>query len=60
MVNTGVAITLLMNKWVDAHRLAVKEKAAKYILGANGTSVKIVGMTSMTLFSGTHTGAGHV
>ena len=27
----------------------MKEKAAKYISGANGTMVKIVGMTSMTL-----------
>ena len=49
MVNTGVAITLLMKKWANAHGLAVKEKAAKYILGANGTSIKIVGMTSKTL-----------
>ena len=49
MVNTGVAITLLMKKWVDAHSLAVNDKVAKYISGANGTSVKIVGITSMTL-----------
>ena len=49
MVDTGVAITLLMKKWVDTHRLTIKEKAAKYILGANGASVRIVGMTSMTL-----------
>ena len=34
---------------MDAHGLAVKEKAAKYSLSANGTSVKIMGMTSMTL-----------
>ena len=27
----------------------MKEKPAKYISGANGTVVKIVGMTSMTL-----------
>ena len=27
----------------------MKEKAAEYILGANGVVVKIVGMTSMTL-----------
>ena len=27
----------------------MKEKAAEYILGANGTMVKIVGTTSMTL-----------
>ena len=38
-----------MKKWADAHGLAVKEKAAKYILGINGTSIKIVGTTSMTL-----------
>ena len=38
-----------MKKWVDAHRLTMKEKAAEYISGANGTAVKIVGMTSMTL-----------
>ena len=49
MVDTGVAITLLMKKWVDTHRLTVKEKAAEYISGANGTAVKIVGTTSMTL-----------
>ena len=49
MVNTWAAITLLMKKWVDAHSLAVKEKAAEYISGTNCTSVKIVGMTSMTL-----------
>ena len=49
MVDTGAAITLLMKKWVDAHGLTVKEKAAEYISGANGTMVKIVGTTSMTL-----------
>ena len=49
MVNTGVAITLLMKKWADAHGLTMKEKVAKYILGANRTMVKIIGMTSMTL-----------
>ena len=49
MVDTGAAITLLMKKWVDAHELTVKEKAAESILGTNGTVVKIVGMTSMTL-----------
>ena len=49
MVNTGAAITLLIKKWVDTHGLTVKEKAAEYISGANGTAVKIVGMTSMTL-----------
>ena len=49
MVDTGAAITLLMKKWADAHGLTVKEKAAEYILGANGTVVKIVGTTSMTL-----------
>ena len=31
MVNIGVAIMLLMLKWVDAHGLTVKEKAAEYI-----------------------------
>ena len=49
MVNTGMAITLLTKKWADAHGLPVREKAAKYIPGANGTAVKIVGTTSMTL-----------
>ena len=49
MVDTGVAITLLIKKWADAHGLTMKEKAAKYILSANGTVVKIVGTTSMTL-----------
>ena len=49
MVSLGVAITLLMKKWADAHSLAVKEKVAKYISGNNGMSIKIVGMTSMTL-----------
>ena len=49
MVNTGTAITLLMKKWADTHSLTIKEKVAKYILGANRRAVKIVGMTSMTL-----------
>ena len=49
MVDIGMAITLLMKKWADAHGLTMKEKAAKYISGANRTAVKIVGMTSMTL-----------
>ena len=49
MVDTGAAITLVMKKWADAQGLAIKEKAAKYILDANGTSVKLVGTTSMTL-----------
>ena len=49
MVDTGAAITLLMKKWVDAHGLTVREKAAEYISGANGNTVKIVGTTCMTL-----------
>ena len=49
MVDTGAAITLLTKKWVDAHGLPMREKVAEYISGANGTVVKIVGMTSMTL-----------
>ena len=49
MVDTGAAITLLTKKWVDAHGLTIKEKAVRYISGANGTMVKIVGTTSMTL-----------
>ena len=49
MVDMGIAITLLMKKWADAHGLTVKKKAAEYILGANSTVVKIVGTTSMTL-----------
>ena len=49
MVDMGMAITLLMKKWANAHSLTAKEKAAKYISGANGTAVKTVGMTSMNL-----------
>ena len=49
MVDLGAAIAILMKKWVDAHGLAVKEKVAKYILGANRTSVKIAGMTRISL-----------
>ena len=49
MVDTGAAITLMIKKWADAHRLTMKEKLAEYISGANGTTVKIVGTTSMTL-----------
>ena len=49
MVNTGMAITLLMKRWADAHGLAMKEKAAEYISGTNGMVAKIVGTTSMTL-----------
>ena len=49
MVDTRVAITLLTKKWADAHGLPVKEKVAEYISGANGTAVKIIGTTSMTL-----------
>ena len=49
IVDMEVAITLLMKNWVDAHGLTMKEKAAEYILGANSTSIRIVGMTSMTL-----------
>ena len=39
MVDMGAAITLLMKKWVGAHGLTMKEKAAEYILGTNGTAV---------------------
>ena len=49
MVDTGMAITLLTKKWADAHGLPVREKVAEYILDANGTVVKIIGTTSMTL-----------
>ena len=49
MVNTCTAITLLIKKWADAHGLTVKEKAAEYISGTNGTVFKLVGTTSMTL-----------
>ena len=49
IVDMGTAITLLTKKWEDIHGLTVKEKAAEYILGTNGTVVKIVGTTSMTL-----------
>ena len=49
MVDTGAAITLLTKKWADAHGLPMKEKVAEYISGTNGTAVKIIGTTSMTL-----------
>ena len=49
MVDTGMAITLLIRKWSDAHGLTMREKAAEYISGANRTAVKIIGTTSMTL-----------
>ena len=49
MVDTRVAITLLMKKWVDDHRLTMREKAAKCNSGANGTVVWIMGTTSKTL-----------
>ena len=49
MVDMGAAITLLTKKWAEAHGLTMKEKVAEYISGANGTVVKIVGTTSMTL-----------
>ena len=49
MVDMGTAITLLTKKWVDAHDLTMKEKAAEYISGVNGMVVKIVGTTSTTL-----------
>ena len=49
MVDMATAITLLMKKLADAHGLTVKEKVAEYISGANGTVVKIVVTTSMTL-----------
>ena len=49
MVDTGAAITLLIKKWVDAYGLAVKEKVTECILGTSGTSIKIVGMNTMTL-----------
>ena len=35
MVDMGMAITLLMKKWVDAHGLTIKEKATEYISGTN-------------------------
>ena len=50
MVDMGMAITLLINKWADTHGLTVKEKAAKYISGANLMVVKIVSTTSIILF----------
>ena len=53
MVDMDVAITLLTKKWADAHGLTVKEKAAEYISGTNGTMVQIVGTTSMTLLLAT-------
>ena len=52
MFDMGAAITIPMKKWVDANGLAIKEKVAEYILGANGTSVKIVGTSNITLLLG--------
>ena len=49
MVDMGAAITLLTKKWADAHGLPVREKAAEYILGTNGSAVKTIGTTSITL-----------
>ena len=50
MVDMGVAITLLIKKWVDAHGLTMKEKAAEYHLRRQQNSGQDhVGMTSMTL-----------
>ena len=49
MVDMGTTITLMMKKWADAHSWTIKEKGALYILVANGTLVRIVGTTSMTL-----------
>ena len=48
MIDTGVAITLLIKNRTDAHSLTIKEKAAEYISGTNGMAVKIMG-TNMTL-----------
>ena len=39
MIDMGAAITLPMKKWANAHGLTVKKKVAKYISGANGTTV---------------------
>ena len=60
MVDTGAAITLLTKKWADAHRLPVKEKAAEYISGANGTVVKIIGTNQHDPLTGSHPGGGRV
>ena len=49
MVDIGAAIALLMRNWADAHGLTIKEKVDEYISGTNGTLVRIVGTTSMTL-----------
>ena len=49
MVDMGMAITLPSKKWVDAHGLTAKEKAAKCILGIHGMVARIVSTTSMTL-----------
>ena len=56
MVDTGAAITLLMKKWADAHRLTMKEKVAEYILGANGTVVKIIRYNQHDYLAGAHFG----
>ena len=58
MVDTGVAITLLMKKWADAHGLTVKEKVAEYILGANGMCSQDSGHNQHDPFAGAHIGAG--
>ena len=38
-VNRGVTIMLLMKKWVNIRRLAVKEVVFKYISGTNSMVV---------------------
>ena len=40
---------LLIKKWADAHKLTMKEKVSKYILGANSIMVWIMGMTKISL-----------
>ena len=57
-LNMGVAITLLMKKWEDAHGLTVKEKAAKYISGCQWEGGQDIGHNQHDTFAGAHIGAG--
>ena len=47
MVDMGVAIILLMKKWVDTHGLTMNHNVSEYTSGMNGMPVYIVCTTSM-------------
>ena len=58
MVDIGVAITLLMKKWVDVHGLTIKEKVAEYITGNQWCFGQDGEHNQHDPFSGTHIGGG--